>query len=72
MIEIIRTPPLQGNNIFDRSKVNMGRGHLARCLRESNKNEGIDEKKDDTLRDTLLGSAKNIADTDGIEAINIL
>lgn len=50
----------------------MERGHLARCLRESNKNEGIDEKKDDTLRDTLLGSAKNIADTDGIEAINIL
>ncbi len=28
-------------------------------------------KKDDTLRDTLLGSAKNIADTEGIEAINI-
>lgn len=28
-------------------------------------------KKDDTLRDTLLRSAKNIADTEGIEAVNI-
>lgn len=28
-------------------------------------------KKDDTLRNTLLRSAKNIADTEGIEAVNI-
>lgn len=28
-------------------------------------------RKDDTLRDTLLDCARNIADTDGIEAINI-
>lgn len=28
-------------------------------------------KKDDTLRDTLLNSAQSIADTEGIEAVNI-
>ena len=28
-------------------------------------------KKDDTLRDTLISLARNIADTDGIDAINI-
>ncbi|MDE6891256.1 MAG: TetR/AcrR family transcriptional regulator, partial [Lachnospiraceae bacterium] len=29
-------------------------------------------KKDDTLRDTLISLARSIADTDGIDAINIL
>lgn len=32
---------------------------------------GLMRKKDDTLRNTLLRSAKNIADTEGIEAVNI-
>ena len=28
-------------------------------------------KKDDTLRDTLINLARSIADTDGIDAVNI-
>ena len=29
------------------------------------------KRKDDTLRDTLLSLARNVADTEGIEAVNI-
>ena len=28
-------------------------------------------RKDDTMRDTLLNSARDIADTEGIDAVNI-